>query len=215
MSKYPFLASPIETERLILVKPEMKYTGRLLEIWKNPKMTKLNSVNQITLTEAKNNMKKRIKNQGDTQISFYALLKENKYLIGSAGLNISEHNNSAELGYGIDAKYWRKGYCTELVRAVLNFAFTKTNLHRITKTNLHRIWATPAIKNKPSCKVLENCGFKREATLKDSAYIILGNIMMKHTIPFLEKTILRKRINFSSFVCIFNCFSYKLVCHNL
>ena len=61
MSKYPFLASPIETERLILVKPEMKYTGRMLEIWKNPKMTKLNSVNQITLTEAKNNMKKRIK----------------------------------------------------------------------------------------------------------------------------------------------------------
>ena len=162
MSKYPFLASPIETDRLILVKPEMKYTGRLLEIWKNPKMTKLNSVNQITLTEAKNNMKKRIKNQGDTQISFYALLKENKYLIGSAGLNISEHNNSAELGYGIDAKYWNNGYCTELVKAVLNFAFTKTNLHRI--------WATPAVKNKASCKILENCGFKREAILKDSAY---------------------------------------------
>ena len=72
MSKYPFLASPIETERLILVKPEMKYTGRMLEIWKNPKMTKLNSVNQITLTEAKNNMKKRI-NFNKFKIKFLTL----------------------------------------------------------------------------------------------------------------------------------------------
>lgn len=162
MSKYPFLKKPIETERLILVKPEMKHCKRTLEIWKEPKMNRFDSVQQSTLTEAKNKMRKRIENQGKTQISFYALLKENKYLIGSAGLNISEHNNSAELGFGVDVNYWKKGYCTELVKAVLDFAFTKTNLHRI--------WATTVVKNKASCKVLENCGFKREATLKDSAY---------------------------------------------
>lgn len=162
MTKYPYLIKPIETERLILVKPEIKYSKRILEIWKEPKMTRFDPVQQSTLTEAKNKMKKRIENQGKTQISFYAILKENNSLIGSAGLNILEHNNSAELGYGIDLKYWKKGYCTELVKAVIDFAFTKTNLHRI--------WATTAIKNKASCKVLENCGFKREATLKDSAY---------------------------------------------
>lgn len=161
MTKIAYLKKPITTERLLLVKPEMRFCKRKLEIWSNPRMTKYNE-EHLTLEEVKKRMKKSINNQGKTSISFYALLKENKYLIGSAGLTISEHNNSAELGYGIDAKYWGKGYCTEVVKAVIDFTFKKTNLHRI--------WATPALKNKASCKVLEKCGFKREAILKDSAY---------------------------------------------
>jgi len=160
MLKYAYLKKPIETKRLILVKPEMGFCKRKLEIWSNPKMTEYNE-DHLTLAKVKERMKKNIKNQGNTQISFYALLKENKYLIGSAGLNISEHNNSAELGYGVDSRYWREGYCTELVAAVLDFAFTKTNLHRI--------WATPVVQNKASCKVLEKCNFKKEAVLRDSA----------------------------------------------
>ena len=139
----------------------MRFCKRKLEIWSNRKMTKYNE-EDLTLEEVKKRMKLNIKNQGKTAISFYALLKENRYLIGSAGLNISKHNNSAELGYGIDVNYWGEGYCTELVNAVLDFAFTKTDLHRI--------WATPTVQNKASCKVLEKCGFKKEAILKDSAY---------------------------------------------
>lgn len=162
MKKYNYLKTPIETKRLILVKPSLTYSKRMLEIWKNPKMTKFDEVHKLTIPEAIKKMKERIKRQGKTQISFYALLKDRKYLIGSAGLNISEHNNSAELGYGIDVKYWGKGYCTELVKAVLDFTFTNTDLHRI--------WATPAVENKASCIVLEKCGFRKEAILRDSAY---------------------------------------------
>jgi len=160
MKKYPYLKKPIETERLILVKPSLKFCKRKLEIWSNPKMTKYNE-EHLTLAEVTKRMKANIKNQGKTAISFYALLKDNKYLIGSAGLNISENNNSAELGYGVDVNYWGKGYCTEIVNAVIDFTFTKTDLHKI--------WATPAVKNKASCKVLDNCGFRKEAILRDSA----------------------------------------------
>jgi len=160
LEKYPYLKKPIETERLILVKPSLDFCKRKLEIWSNPKMTKYNE-EHLTLKEVTKRMKTNIKNQGKTAISFYALLKDNKYLIGSAGLNLSKHNNSAELGYGIDANYWGKGYCTEIVKAVVDYTFTKTDLHRI--------WATPVVENKASCKVLENCSFKKEATLRDSA----------------------------------------------
>lgn len=161
MKKHNYLKKPIETKRLFLVKPEISFCKRKLEIWSNPEMTKYNE-EHLTLAEVTKRMKVNIKNQGKTAISFYALLKENSYLIGSAGLNISEHNNSAELGYGVDVNYWGKGYCTEIVKAVVDFAFTKTDLHRI--------WATPAVKNTASCKVLENSGFRKEATLRDSAY---------------------------------------------
>jgi len=162
MKKYNYLKTPIETKRLILVKPSLDFCKRKFEMWCNPKMTKYNEVRNHSLTKVTKGMKSLIKNQGKTQISFYALLKENKYLIGSAGLNISEHNNSAELGYGIDVKYWGKDYCIELVKALLDFTFTNTDLHRI--------WATPAVENKASCIVLEKCGFRKEAILRDSAY---------------------------------------------
>lgn len=162
MKKYSYLKKPIITERLFLVKPHLKFCNRILEIWSNPKMTKYDETHKLTITEAKKNLSKRIKNQGKTQISFYALLKDNNYLIGSAGLNISEHNNSAELGYGVDVNYWGKGYCTEIVKAAVDFTFTKTDLHRI--------YATAVVENKASCKVLDKCGFKKEATLRDAAY---------------------------------------------
>ncbi len=161
MKKYNYLKKPIITDRLILVKPSLDFCKRKLEIWSNPKMTKYNE-EHLTLAEVKKRMKANIKDQGKTAISFYALLKENNFLIGSAGLHILKHNNSAELGYGIDVNYWGKGYCSEIVSAVLDFTFTQTDLHRI--------WATPAVENKASCKVLEKCGFRKEAILRDSAY---------------------------------------------
>jgi len=183
MKTYNYLKKPIETNRSLLVKPSLDFCKRKLEIWDNPKMTKYNE-EHLTLAEVTKRMKSSIKNQGKTQVSFYALLKDNNYLIGSAGLAINSFNNSAELGYAVDYNYWGKGYCTELVKAVLDFAFTKTNLHRI--------YATPAVKNIASCKVLEKCGFKKEAILKDSAYYY-GKYYDEAHYSILQKEYLKTR----------------------
>ncbi|WP_183308266.1 GNAT family N-acetyltransferase [Dysgonomonas hofstadii] len=56
--------------------------------------------------------------------------------------------------------YWGKGYATETVRLLLNFAFEALNLLRV-YTNIYEY-------NTGSMKVLEKVGFEKEAVIKSS-----------------------------------------------
>ena len=59
-------------------------------------------------------------------------LKSEKRLIGGIGLeDVNMKNSTAELGYWLGEPYWRNGYMTEVLRAMLNFAFDKLKLRRI------------------------------------------------------------------------------------
>jgi RimJ/RimL family protein N-acetyltransferase len=76
--------------------------------------------------------------------------------VGLAGINIGKPNyRQAEFWYKLHPEQWNKGYATEVVQALLAFCFNDLNLHRIT--------AGCAVKNTASIKVLEKCGFLKEA----------------------------------------------------
>lgn len=61
---------------------------------------------------------------------------------------------TAQLGYWIGQPYANQGYMSEAVRAVADFCFDQLGLHRLEAACL--------IKNAPSARVLEKCGFLRE-----------------------------------------------------
>jgi len=61
---------------------------------------------------------------------------------------------TAQLGYWIGQPHANQGYMSEAVRAVADFCFDQLGLHRLEAACL--------IKNGPSARVLEKCGFLRE-----------------------------------------------------
>ena len=82
-------------------------------------------------------------------------------LIGSIALfDVDLDNESAEIGYTIGSRWWGKGYASEAVKAVVDFAFGQVGLHRI-QASYHP-------DNKASERVLEKAGFQYEGTLKDA-----------------------------------------------
>ena len=85
--------------------------------------------------------------------------KLNKKFIGLFGLKLgNEKYKRGEVWYKIHSDYWKKGYATESLKAVINFGFENLKLHRIE--------AGCAVGNIGSFKVLEKAGMLREGRLR-------------------------------------------------
>jgi len=77
--------------------------------------------------------------------------KSNGKFIGLFGLKLGNKKyRRAEVWYKIHSSYWKKGYATESLKAVINFGFDTLKLHRIE--------AGCAVENIGSIKVLEKAG---------------------------------------------------------
>ena len=57
--------------------------------------------------------------------------KESGDFLGAMGLHPEEKHHLAEVGYWIGKPYWGKGYATQALRLIIQFAFESTNLNRI------------------------------------------------------------------------------------
>lgn len=57
--------------------------------------------------------------------------KEYHYLMGSIELNIDQIHNRGFLSYWIGSSFWNKGFATEAVKKILDFAFILKNLNRV------------------------------------------------------------------------------------
>ena len=89
-------------------------------------------------------------------------------VIGGCGLTLQEE--MPELGYWLGVPYWGKGYATEAVHAVIDYAFTDHEHEALQ--------AGARVTNPASRRVLEKCGFQwtgvglyRIASIKSSAPI--------------------------------------------
>lgn len=69
---------------------------------------------------------------------------------------------SAEIGYWIGERFWGRGIMTEAVTRVSELA--------LAEPDLIRLFAPVFAWNAPSMRVLEKCGFVREATLKRAGF---------------------------------------------
>jgi [ribosomal protein S5]-alanine N-acetyltransferase len=81
-------------------------------------------------------------------------------LIGAAEINVRDAcNQSGEIGYLINPKFWGKGFATEAARLLIGYGFKQLSFHRI--------YATCHPENAASTKVLEKAGMTKEGTLRD------------------------------------------------
>ena len=95
--------------------------------------------------------------------SFAICLADNQ-LIGSIGLLFPNDSNlplaagEAEIGYWLGESFWRKGYATEAMQAMIAYSFEKLRLSRLL--------AGAYQENIPSQKVLKKCGFRHQQTIE-------------------------------------------------
>lgn len=85
-------------------------------------------------------------------------------IIGTAMVfNFDQVANKAEIGYVLHKDHWGKGYGTEAVELISDFAFKSLNLHKI-----HAIVSAANI---GSARILEKNSFECEGRLKDNYFI--------------------------------------------
>lgn len=81
--------------------------------------------------------------------------RESDVFIGEIGMSLSpKRYKMGKLFYNLLPNFWGQGYATEAVNALLHFAFTELNLHRME--------AGCAVDNLASIRVLEKVGMQRE-----------------------------------------------------
>ncbi len=72
-------------------------------------------------------------------------------VIGACGFTAGDRH-PPEIGYWLGVKHWGKGYATEAVRALIDFAFTDLDADAIL--------SAARVTNPASRRVLEKCGFQ-------------------------------------------------------
>lgn len=91
--------------------------------------------------------------------SFAVTLSAESRLIGGVRLQIDEHHARGELGFWVGKPYWGRGYATEAVRAVIEYAFSVLRLHRVYAIHFSR--------NPASGRVMEKCGMVHEGRYRE------------------------------------------------
>jgi RimJ/RimL family protein N-acetyltransferase len=106
----------------------------------------------------------RALNEGNDRNRVFAIeTKQGEYL-GGIGLHaINWENRNAEVGIVIGEKeHWNKGYGTDAMMTILDFAFNQMNLHRV----YLRVYEY----NARGLRSYEKCGFRKEGVSRDDRY---------------------------------------------
>ncbi len=139
----------LETARLILRAPRLG-DAKLIATLANDRHIAENTAripHPYKLSDAKDWIGGANKNPDEEQ---YVVTLADGTLIGACGIELRE--GAPSIGYWLGQPFWRKGYATEAVRALIDHAFGD-----LEHDELH---ATARVTNPASRHVLEKCGFQ-------------------------------------------------------
>ena len=156
----------LETERLILrdyVETDFDDYYRLKSDAKT--MYYLQDIQLFTEEDAYEDFQMVLEDSKKPDRKFYFMhmeLKDSHEQVGSVGYTVTEGTPVGKLvhaGYFIYPKFWGKGYTTEALRRILEFAFWDNDVYRVTTGCL--------AENVGSERVMQKCGLIKEAVHVD------------------------------------------------
>ncbi|WP_100333611.1 GNAT family N-acetyltransferase [Bacillus alkalisoli] len=121
------------------------------------------ALDAYTFEETKEFVEKVILNSNSSK-SYIIEMKEDNFIIGVTSLiNIDTKNRNAECIIDIGEKeYWGKGYGTEALKILLDYAFLELNLHRVSL----RVFSL----NERAIHIYKKLGFVKEGVVRESLY---------------------------------------------
>lgn len=156
------IADFLRTERLYLMKMKGSDASHLFKIWSDPVVTRfMNIMNYSNESQAKEMIQLLDELAAQGKAIRYSIFEtKTNQIIGSCGFNSLDYKNSkAEIGYELDHHFWGKGYGSEAIACLVNYAFGELEFTRIE--------AIVEPKNTNSIKLLQKLGFKFDGTLKN------------------------------------------------
>ena len=149
----------IETARLRLRTPTMDDTEAIFTTYaRDPEATRYVSFRtHRSAEEAREYVEDCARGwAGSGPFTWAIVLRDSGRLVGM--IDIRPQNHRVELGYILGREYWGRGYMTEVVRAVSDWA--------LAQPEIHRVWAVCDVDNLASARVMEKAGMAREGTLR-------------------------------------------------
>jgi RimJ/RimL family protein N-acetyltransferase len=168
--------------------PNDKY--RLVELANNPKISinlRDGFPNPYTLADAENFLEKFAK----LETSHIFAIEYNGIYAGNIGLHkgTDVYRKSAEIGYFLGEPYWNLGIMTKAVNLICDYGFANLDIVRI-HAGIFEF-------NPASMRVLEKCGFKREAVFEKA---IVKNGIIYNEIRYaklIDELALKNNITFA------------------
>ena len=116
--------------------------------------------------------------QGSSWCIFSIILKSTGELIGTIDYHVTDREaQAAEIGYKLGTAWWRKGYATEALHALIDYLFKEVGLNRL--------WADHDSRNIASGRVLLKAGMLCEGTARQ-CYVRKGHLVDKVSYAILK-----------------------------
>lgn len=154
----------LETDRLSLIEIKQAHLKDLFALFGDSAVTRYYNVKTLLYEEDGQPLldwfhRRYRDRQG---IRWGIALKRKPGIIGTIGVNHYLPNHRANIGYDLQSRYWNRGYTTEAVRAIVDFAFNILSVNRVEAEVIDG--------NIFSQKVLLKAGFTHEGMLRQWMY---------------------------------------------
>lgn len=156
------------TQRLILRQINAVDRAAIFRIYSDPEVTRYNAIAQLNHISDAETLIESFQEQYRTRTAIWwgVTLKDKGTVIGTCGFHnwtrTGLYAHSANIGYGMARVYWRHGYTTEALRALISFGFSTMQLNRVQ--------ADIMTDNLPSIRLLEKLGFQAEGLLRERGF---------------------------------------------
>ncbi|MCL9659921.1 GNAT family N-acetyltransferase [Paenibacillus hunanensis] len=156
------MITELQTERLIVRQIKVSDAPELFRIWSDPVVTPYMNISPFQTEDQALEMIELLQElaQEDKAVRFSIIYKETNTIIGSCGYNfLDDEQGKAEIGYDLAQTYWGKGYASEAIGLLVDYAFSSLQFNRIE--------AKVMPENRSSIKLLQRLHFTCEGMLQE------------------------------------------------
>ena len=139
----------LETERLTLRRPTLADVKAIAQLANDRRIAE--NTARIPYPYKVADAEKFIGGANKNGEAAFLITLRNRTIIGACGI-MFHYDDVPELGYWLGVPYWNKGYATEALHALIDYAFTDLSHEALQ--------AGARVTNPASRRVLEKCGFQ-------------------------------------------------------